>query len=462
MESEEKISILQFGNGNFLRGFADWIFQQLINQGLFSGGIHSLQIHNPKPDDRMLLQKNQYHVWVAGLENGQQVDRIDLINCIKKYSSIFDSYADYLKIGEIPDLRYVISNTTEAGIVFDPKDDSFQQIPNTFPAKLTALLFHRFKFFREDPAKGLQVLPCELIEKNGDKLKKCIRSYTQLWGLPEEFDQWLNDSCSFYNTLVDRIVPGFPKDQVEELEQKIGKPDKLIVMAEPYYLWAIEGAEQLQSEINWEKADLNIKFVKDLEFYRTRKVRILNGAHTALVPFAILNGTRTVKEAIKTPKISQWLKSIIFGEIIPSLSPDSNELERYATAVLERFANPYLEHQLADIALNSISKFKVRILPSIVAYENERGVWPKYLMQSFAALLLFYKGEFQGQKLPIREDRRFTIFLSNAWQLPNLSSTLDEILKNEQLWETDLSNLKGFKESLLAAFQELEKTWDLA
>ncbi|MFC3417232.1 mannitol dehydrogenase family protein [Algoriphagus hitonicola] len=223
MSLAETINILQFGNGNFLRGFADWVFQQLNDRRILEAGIHSVQIHTPKLDERMLRQNNQFHVWIAGLENGQKVDRIDRINCIKKYSSIFDSYEEYLKIAENAELRWVISNTTEVGIIFDTQDDSYLKIPKTFPGKLTALLFRRFDFFEGDAAKGLQILPCELIEKNGEKLKECVLAYAQLWQLPKSFEDWLNESVLFYNSLVDRIVPGFPKEKINSIEEKPGE-----------------------------------------------------------------------------------------------------------------------------------------------------------------------------------------------------------------------------------------------
>lgn len=455
MESEENIKILQFGNGNFLRGFADWIFQQLIDQQLFDGGIHSVQIHNPKLDKRMLAQKNQYHVWIAGLENGEKVDRIDLVNCIKKYSSIFDSYSDYLKIGENPSLYYVISNTTEAGIVFDPEDDSCLEIPKSFPGKLTALLYRRFEFFHGNVEKGLQILPCELIDKNGSQLKKCVLSYIQLWQLPHAFGQWIEDSCSFYNTLVDRIVPGFPQEKIKAVEQKIGKPDQLLVMAEPYYLWVIEGAEKLQSEINWKKAGLNVKFVEDLSSYRTRKVRILNGAHTALVPYAYLKGFRDVRTAVENPEIHHFLRSIIYEEIIPTMDFPLEELREFADSVLERFKNPHIDHKLQAIALNNISKFRVRILPSMLDYYNKTGRLPEKLTYSFAALLIFYKGVFKGEKLPIQDEEEIIWFFEESWNKPDLDLTVDSILANEKIWGKNLTHLSGLKVKIINAMDRI-------
>lgn len=449
MSPADTINILQFGNGNFLRGFADWIIQQLIDQGLFSGGIHSVQIHNPKLDERMDRQNNQFHVWIAGLDNGQKVDRIDHINCIKKYSSIFDSYEQYLKIGENPNLSYVISNTTEAGIVFDSQDDSILEIPKTFPGKLTALLYRRFEFFEGNAAKGLQILPCELIEKNGEKLKECVFAYAQLWQLPKAFEDWLNESVSFYNTLVDRIVPGFPKEKVTEIEEKLKKKDELLVMAEPYYFWAIEGAEKLKSEIDWEKAGLNVKFVENLEVYRSRKVRILNGAHTALVPYAYLKGFRDVRTAVENTEINHFLKTLIFEEIIPTLAMPEKELRDFAHAVLERFTNPFIDHKLQSIALNSISKFRVRVLPSILTFYQQKGILPENLILSFAALLIFYKGRFNGEFLPIQDDNEVVRFFEESWQKPDLNQAVKTILSNQEIWGQDLNLLLGLEKKLV-------------
>lgn len=448
MSSAETIKVLQFGKGNFLRGFVDWIFQQLIDQGLFEGGIHSVQIHNPKRDERMLKQNNQYHVWIAGVENGQKVDRIDRIDCIKKYSSIFDSYADYLNIAENPSLQYVISNTTEAGIVFDTRDLSPQKIPETFPGKLTALLYRRFEFFKGDRAKGLQILPCELIEKNGDRLRECVLSYAQLWLLPQAFKDWLSQSCLFYNTLVDRIVPGFPKEKVREIEEKIEEKDELLVMVEPYYFWAIQEAEKLQHEIDWKKGGLNVKFVQNLAPYRTRKVRILNGAHTALVPFAYLKGFRDVRTAVEDPEINHFIKTIIYDEIIPTIDMPEAELREFAQTVLERFTNPFIAHKLESIALNSISKFRVRVLPTICTFYQKNGKLPERLILSLAALLVFYRGKFEGEKLPVQDEEEVLIFFADAWKEPDLDLTLDSILANQKIWGMDLHSLTGIKEAL--------------
>ncbi|SFG99166.1 tagaturonate reductase [Algoriphagus hitonicola] len=457
MSLAETINILQFGNGNFLRGFADWVFQQLNDRRILEAGIHSVQIHTPKLDERMLRQNNQFHVWIAGLENGQKVDRIDRINCIKKYSSIFDSYEEYLKIAENAELRWVISNTTEVGIIFDTQDDSYLKIPKTFPGKLTALLFRRFDFFEGDAAKGLQILPCELIEKNGEKLKECVLAYAQLWQLPKSFEDWLNESVLFYNSLVDRIVPGFPKEKINSIEEKPGGKDELLVMAEPYYFWAIEGAEKLKSEIDWEKAGLNVKFVKNLEVYRSRKVRILNGAHTALVPYAYLKGFRDVRTAVENPEIYHFLKTLIYEEIIPTLALPEKELRDFADSVLERFTNPFIDHKLQSIALNSISKFRVRVLPSICTFYRQRGILPENLIISFAVLLIFYKGKFKEELLPIQDDNEVLKFFDESWKKSDFNLAVETILANQEIWGQDLNLLSGLKEQLVKEIDKILK-----
>jgi tagaturonate reductase len=445
------VNILQFGYGNFLRGFVDWMVEVANSYEVFQGKIEVVQIHSKQIDENIKKQEGLFHVIERGQSQGELVDRSRLISCVSGVSSIFEDYEAYLKLGENPDLEFIISNTTESGIQFDSEDLPLDSISNTFPGKVTALLFRRFKFFEGNPDKGLIFLPCELIEKNGQQLKSCILDYAKKWGLPQEFSQWISTHNTFCDTLVDRIVPGFPKADMDELSSKLGYQDELAVMVEPYHFWAIQGPELVQKRFPLDQAGLNVKFVEDLTPYRTMKVRILNGAHTALVPYAYLHGFRTVGESVEDPAMLAYLEKAIFEEIIPSIDFSEAELKAFADDVLERFANPFIRHELKSIALNSISKFKVRVLPTILSYRKKNKNWPVNLTMGFASLILFYRGKFHGEILPINDDSKVISFITSAWSKPNLKQTLNEICSNVDLWGQDLTLQEGLVPMLEAS-----------
>jgi tagaturonate reductase len=447
--------ILQFGNGNFLRGFVDWMIDIANEKEVFDGNIHIAQIHSKTGFEQMKTQNCLFHVIEEGKKNGEIYRSTRLVKSVSGISFPQDDYPEYLKLGENPDLRFVISNTTEAGIIAHPSDDRYDTLPETFPGKLTALLHHRFQFFEGDLEKGLILIPCELIEKNGQILKSCIFEYARFWGLSTVFTDWVSNACIFCDTLVDRIVPGFPKDRIQELENQLGYHDDLIVMAEPFHLWVIEGPEQVKNEFPLDQAGLNVKFVADLTPYRTQKVRILNGAHTALVPWAYLNGLRTLRESVENPPIGKFLRDVIFEEIIPTLDMPKDELEKYAEAVLERFANPFIVHELKSIALNSISKFRVRVLPSLLSYWEKHQRWPENLILAFAALLVFYKGELKGEILPVNDEKSIVDFFQSTWALPSYSETISQILANEHLWHQNLDKFPGLRQELTKAIESI-------
>jgi len=449
------VKILQFGNGNFLRGFTDWMVEKANEAGVFNGEIHVVQVHSKSGNDTMKDQDNLFHVIEQGLKNGELVQEYQLISCIDGITNVFEDYQNYLKLGENPDLRFIVSNTTEAGIVFNPNDTDAEAISQTFPGKLTALLYRRFQALNGDKSMGLVFLPCELIEQNGEALKSCIDKYATLWKLPMAFSEWIDSSCTFCNTLVDRIVPGFPKDNIDKIQEKLGYEDKLAVMVEPYHFWAIEGGDSIRNEFALDKAGLNVKYVDDLTRFRTQKVRILNGGHTAMVPYAYLKGLRTVRESIENPEIGSFLRTAIFEEIIPTLDMQEDELKAFANDVLERFANPFIVHELKSIALNCISKFKVRVLPSLLAYHEKKGVWPANLITAFAALLVFYKGEFNGEKIPVNDDPAVMKQFQEAWKLASSRETVNTLLKESSFWGDDLSQYNGLEEAVTNAVDEL-------
>ncbi|MDR7129044.1 tagaturonate reductase [Algoriphagus sp. 4150] len=455
--SQRPVKILQFGNGNFLRGFTDWMIQKANQANVFDGDIHIVQVHSKSGSNPMKEQDCLFHVIEQGPKKGELVQEYTLINCVSGITNVFEEYDEYLKLGENPDLRFVVSNTTEAGIVFDPTDSSADHISKTFPGKLTALLYHRFKTFKGDDSKGLIFLPCELIEGNGEALKECIQKYITFWKLPMEFSEWIDWKNIFCNTLVDRIVPGFPKDSIEEVQEKIGYKDDMAVMVEPYHFWAIEGAHAVKEEFPLDKAGLNVKFVDNLAPFRTQKVRILNGGHTSMVPYAYLKGLRTVKEAVENPEISSFLKEAIYDEIIPTLHMPQEELEQFASDVLERFANPFIVHELKSIALNSISKFKVRVLPSLLAYYELKKEWPEKLIRSFAALLVFYKGNYKGIETPVNDNPTLMAEFKAAWELTTTEATVSKLLSERAYWGEDLGGYEGFVHAVTDAVDKLLK-----
>ncbi|AFL85041.1 mannitol-1-phosphate/altronate dehydrogenase [Belliella baltica DSM 15883] len=447
------VKVLQFGEGNFLRGFVDWMIEEMNEKAGFDGNVKIVQPLAQGLGEMLNAQEGLYHVKLQGIQAGQSVDETKLITCVEGVNNPYAAYQEYLNLGTNPDLKFIISNTTEAGIAFDENDIEYRKTPVTFPGKLTALLLERYKVLGGDEASGLVIIPCELIDKNGEQLKAAILKYISLWGLSEEFKNWIENHNTFCNTLVDRIVPGFPKDNIKEIQEELGFEDNLVVMAEPFHLWVIEGPEELEKIFPGPKAGLQIKFVKDQSPYRTRKVRILNGAHTALVPVAYLAGLRTVRESVEDPKIGAFIHETIYDEIIPTLDLSQEELEQFASDVLDRFKNPFIRHELSAIALNSISKFRVRVLPSILEYHSRNGSWPKNLIQSFAALLLFYKGEFEGVKTPVNDDAEIIAFFEKLWSNQSESAIVEGVLKKESFWGEDLSKYKGLSKAISEAMR---------
>ena len=456
--SDRPIKVLQFGTGNFLRGFVDWVIDILNEKTDFHGDVQIVQPHGRLPAAELQAQEGLFHVITRGLQNAEVVETERLITSVRPAINPYLEYDQFLALADNPELRFMVSNTTEAGIFFDPQDSRGENVPVSFPGKLTALLHRRFVFFDGDPSKGLIHLPCELIEQNGQKLKQTILQYSELWSLGDEFEDWIIRHHSFCNTLVDRIVPGFPQENTEAIQQKIGFKDDLMVTAEPFHLWVIEGPESLEKELPVSRTGLDIHFVKDLSPYRTRKVRILNGAHTAMVPLAYLKGLRTVKEAVEDSFIGEFLSKAIYNEIIPTLDLSKEELEKFAQDVIERFKNPFIKHQLKDIALNSISKFQVRVLPSLIEYYRQNKELPENLVMSFAALMVFYRGRYNGEALPVRDTEEVLAFFQQAWQNDDIETFIATVLSNTSLWNNDLSEIKGLsgelKENLLTLLEQ--------
>lgn len=412
-----KERVIQFGEGGFLRGFADWMLQIANEKGLFDGKVVVVQPIEKGMCDMLTSQGCVYTHLCRGAE-GVDIKKIDVISrCVKPY----DDFDGYMALAANPDFRFVISNTTEAGITFVETDKLSDRPASSFPGKLTQLLKARY----EANLGGFVFLPCELIDKNGANLKKCVLQYADLWNLGEGFKAWIENDNIFCNTLVDRINTGYPKE--EKID--VGFDDKMINTSEYFHLWVIEGYNGLSEEIPFDKCGLNVILTDDLDMYRTRKVRILNGAHTSLVPYALLSGFDTVKSCIDDECMLAHIKKCVYDEIIPTLDLPREELIDYADNVITRFSNPYIRHMLISIALNSVSKFKVRVLPSILEYIKRYNKMPETLLFSFAKLIDFYMTDMTN------DDADVTAFMKSA--------TVGEILANEKLWGEDLSFLEA-------------------
>lgn len=415
-----KETVIQFGEGGFLRGFVDYFFKKLKDKDLFDGSVVIVQPIEKGMCEMLEKQNCEYNLFLRGIDNGEVIDEhthIDVISrCVNPYSD-FDSY---MKLAENPDFRFIVSNTTEAGIEFVPTN-KFEDAPaKSFPGKLTQLLYKRYKL----GLKGFIVLSCELIDHNGEELEKCCLQYADLWNLGEDFKTWLKSENDFCSTLVDRIVTGFPRDEHEALCERIGEQDNMMDTAEIFHLWVIQGDHE--DELPLQKAGFNVIWTDNVDPYKKRKVRILNGAHTSMVLGAHLYGLETVGECLKDEKVSALLKKCIFEEIIPTIG-DTEDNRKFGAAVLERFSNPFIKHMLLSIALNSVSKFKARVLPTILEYKEQYGTYPQALTFSLAALIAFYRTDAANDGEDIMK------FMKTA--------SVADILAKEEYWGEDLSAL---------------------
>ena len=408
--------VIQFGEGGFLRGFVDWMLQKVNERSDFDGSVVVVQPIEQGMCDMLSAQNCVYTHVIRGVE-GVDKTLVDVISrCVKPY----EDFEGYLALADQPEMRFVVSNTTESGIVFSDEDKITDAPPKSFPAKVTLLLKRRF----EKGLPGFIFLPCELIDRNGDNLKKCVLKYADLWNLGDGFKAWVEKENVFTNTLVDRINTGYPKGE----DMALGYEDNMVNTSEFFHLWVIETDFDIEAELPFSSADLNVIITPDkLEMYRTRKVRILNGAHTSLVPYALLSGLETVKDCIDDKVMNEHIRRCVFDEIIPTLDLPREELLSYASSVLERFGNPYIKHYLSSIALNSVSKFKVRVLPSILEYIKRYNKMPETLLFAFAKLIEFYKTDMTNDAPEVVE------FMKN--------NDTAAILANASLWGEDLSRL---------------------
>jgi tagaturonate reductase len=454
--------VLQFGEGNFLRAFVDWMFHELNKKANFNGSVVVVQPIDKGMVSMLNEQDGLYTLYLRGLKNGKPESSFETIDVISRGINPYEDFEGYLQTAEVHDIRYVISNTTEAGITLNGNDRPSDAPPNSFPGKLAVWLLHRYNTFMGDPTKGVHVIPCELIDKNGDNLKRIIIELAERWKLDDGYVRWIDSDCTFSNSLVDRIVPGYPRERIAEITEELGYEDRQVVEGEHFHLWVIEGSEELQKELPFPSIGLDVKYVKDLTPYRTRKVRILNGAHTALVPVAYLYSIDTVREAVEHPVVGKFLRDEIFEEIVPTLDLPKEELEQFSNEVIDRFRNPYIKHLLMSIALNSWSKFETRVLPSILEYIKRKGSVPKRLAFSFAATIAFYKGKRGNENITLSDNAEAMELLKNVWlksdgSEASIKNVVTEVLGYDKNWKMNLNEVEGLNHAVTNHLVNIEK-----
>lgn len=447
------IKFLQFGQGNFMRGFFDWQIDLLNERSGLNAGVVVVRPRGGSGSPLLDVQDGLFTTVVRGLdEDGTPVSECRTIACVQREINPATMYGDYLALALLPQLRFIVSNTTEAGIAVNDTDAFDDAPPSTFPAKLARLLFERYTHFDGSADNGVVLLPCELIEQNGPALRAAVLHFARLWQLDAGFAAWIDSACVFCSTLVDRIVTGYPQGEGAEIEAGLGYRDQFLVAAEYYYLFVIEGPAWLADELKLAGANLNIQLVDDITPYKKRKVGILNGGHTALVPVALLAGLETVGEAVNDEQVGAYLADTLAQEIIPALPLPQDELRQFARDVLLRFRNPYIQHRLASIALNSWSKFAARIAPQLLRYVELQGQLPQRLVLALAATIRLYRGDV----IALSDDAATLEWFKSAWSdvdsgRQSLAQLAQGWLANEKVWGRDLNAVPGLAQAVTTA-----------
>ena len=443
--------VIQFGEGNFLRAFVDWIIWNTNQKIDFNAGVVVVQPIEKGMVDMLNSQDGLYHVNLQGIDKGEAIDSIQMIDVINGGLNPYTQNDEFMALAENPNIRFVISNTTEAGIAFDPSCKLEDKPASSYPGKLTQLLYRRYKHFNGDRSKGLIILPCELIFLNGKELKKCIYQYIDLWNLGEEFKTWFEEACGVYCTLVDRIVPGYPKDTIEQIHERIGYNDNLVVKGEIFHLWVFEAPESVAAEFPADKAGLNVLFVPSEAPYHERKVTLLNGPHTVLSPVGYLSGLDTVKECVEDPQVGAFVKKVMYEELMETLNLPKPELQAFADSVVERFVNPYVKHFVTSIMLNSFPKYKTRDLPGLKTYLERKGELPKGLVLGLAGIITYYKGGKRGDmEIVPNDDAAIVELLKNLWATGDVRKVAEGMLAAEFIWGEDLNAVPGLTDLLTA------------
>lgn len=437
--------IIQFGEGNFLRAFVDWIISNMNEKTDFNSSVVVVQPIEKGMIDALNSQDCLYHVNLQGLDNGKTVNSYRMIDVISRALNPYHDFKAFMSLAEQTEMRFVISNTTEAGIAFDSSCKLDDAPASSYPGKLTQLLYHRFKFFNGDPTKGLIIFPCELIFLNGHKLKDTIYQYIELWNLGNDFKEWFEKSCGVYATLVDRIVPGFPKKDIDKIKEELGYDDNMVVRGEAFHLWVIEAPQSVAEEFPADKAGLNVLFVPSEEPYHERKVTLLNGPHTVLSPVAYLSGVDIVRDACQHEVIGKYIHRVMFDELMETLNLPMDELKRFAENVLERFNNPFVDHQVTSIMLNSFPKYATRDLPGLKVYLQRKGCLPEGLVLGLAAIIVYYKGgkRQDGTDIIPNDAPEIMQLLTDLWSKGSVEELVKGVLGAVSIWNEDLNNIPG-------------------
>ena len=457
------IRVLQFGEGNFMRAFVDYFFDISNEKAGFNGQVALIQPISQGLTELVNKQEGLYTLYLRGSENGQKVDAKRVISacdcCLNPYDK--KDFDRIMEIAESDDLDIIASNTTEAGIAYDPSCKFEDQPAASFPGKLTQVLYRRFKAGK----KGIVVLSCELIDNNGKELLKCVNQYIDQWKLEDEFKNWVNNDNIFCSTLVDRIVPGRIRDakEVEKLEAENGYHDELIDVGEIFGVWIIEGPDGLEDRLPFKKAGVNVHVVPDVMPYKHRKVRILNGAHTGFVLGAYLAGFDIVRDCMQDDVVAGFMNKMLNEEVIPTLVDhlDENDLNQFAAAVKDRFNNPFVNHELMSISLNSTSKWKARNMPSFLQYIDKNGKLPVCLTMSLAAYIAFYSNDVQeltdaglvckrpaGNTYTVSDDRWALEFFYDH-RNDSEEDLVKAVLGNEKMWDQDLNKINGLTDKVV-------------
>ncbi len=463
-KKERPIKVIQYGEGNFLRGFILHIIDVANEKGIFNGDAAVVKPIEFGSLESFKSQDNLYTLSLRGKQNGSIIDENRIITSIGKVVDAYKEYSEYAQLATLDTLEIVISNTTEAGITYDEKDSFEASPPQTYPGKLTKFLYERFIRFNGDTSKGLVVLPVELIEHNGTKLKECILKYIEIWKLGENFKEWVLKHNTFCNTLVDRIVTGYPRETADKMFESLGYKDNLLDVGEPFGLWVIESEKDIRHKFPMDQIGMDVVFTDNLKPYRDRKVRILNGAHTGTVLAAYLAGEDIVRDCMSDELIRDYMENLL-EEIMPTVDLPKEEVIAFKDAVIERFENPFIDHSVLAISLNSVSKWKARIMPTFKDYVTQRGELPKYITFSFAALMAFYSSkDLQGEALvgkrgeetyKIMDDKHILAFFANHYNKEDVKSFVSKVASNEAFWGEDLASYEGFVDKVSSYLEKI-------
>ena len=449
--------VIQFGEGNFLRAFIEWIIWKTNQKTDFDASVVVVQPIGRGMVDMLNEQDGLYHLNLQGIDKGTPVDSVDLIDVISRGINPYQDFMGYLKLAEQPQMRFIISNTTEAGIAFDPVCRFTDAPAASYPGKLTQLLYHRYDYFKGDPSKGFIIFPCELIFENGRHLKECILQYIDLWNLGKGFRDWFETACGVYSTLVDRIVPGYPRDNAAALCERVGYDDRLLDKAEIFQLWVIEAPAAAAAEFPADQAGLNVLFVPSEAPYHERKVTLLNGPHTVLSPVGYLSGLDTVKQCCEDPETGAFVKKVMFDELLPTLNLPKAELEQFASDVMDRFRNPFVKHFVTSIMLNSFPKFRTRDLPGLKTYLERKGRLPQGIVLGLAGICTYYKGGRRGDdEIVINDDPAIKDLLTRLWETGDVRNVAEGVLGATFIWDEDLNAIPGLTDLLTADLAKIQ------